>query len=51
MARGSIPYENGVKKKLASHPSQGTVNSGAVSKWDVKHNQPTNHILRYYLNH
>ena len=30
----------------ASHPSQGTVNGGAVSKWprcrwDVKHNKPT----------
>ena len=45
-------HPKGVKKShvknRASHPSQGTVNGGAVAKWprcrwNVKHNQPTNH--------
>ena len=48
-ARGSNPGGNGVLTELHVLRN-GAVNGGAVSKWprcrwDVKHNQPTNHDL------
>ena len=51
-ARVQFPVGTVYLSSLASRPSQGTVNGGAVSKWprcrwDVKHNQPTNQPCKW----